>query len=318
MLPNTRVHLLALALRLGFSLLTPLFVIALAISAVFTSDPHPVQAISLSHEAFVSMPAPAAGATSQPTSALGDDIVIGSSTTVTSYVYFPLVSRTDTCGPIPGVSYGTLSTIDPMSGISAENHPDLNLALRGYELVDAYKGLIDLGGQTDPNAPQLPGLFADNLTGTARLSDIFSNVYAVHKWDWSCNCRGPVYTKTQVTLAGLAAIPGETIHVPPSGYDIGGGYGVLVLYASADRITLKYTREDNVVSGYTIHLEHVCVEPSLLALYRAMDAAGRVQLPALLPGQALGRAAGSEIGVAIRDAGAWLDPRSRKDWWKGR
>jgi hypothetical protein len=41
-------------------------------------------------------------------------------------------------------------------------------------------------------------------------------------------------------------------------------------------------------------------------------------LPALRPGQPIGRAPGSEIDAAIRDSGAFLDPRSRKDWWQGR
>jgi hypothetical protein len=127
-----------------------------------------------------------------------------------------------------------------------------------------------------------------------------------------------VITDPEVTLAGMAVAPGETIHVPGSGYEIGAGYEVLVLYASKERITLKYTREDNVVWGYTIHVENVCVEPSLLALYESWNQAGRDHLPALRAGQAFGRARTDEIGVAIRDTGAFLDPRSRKDWWKGR
>jgi hypothetical protein len=112
--------------------------------------------------------------------------------------------------------------------------------------------------------------------------------------------------------------PEETIHVPESGYTIGSGYEVLVLYASRERITLKYTRNDNVVSGYTLHVENVCVEPTLLALYQAWNDAGRSQLPALRAGQAFGRARGDEIGVVIRDNGTSMDPRSRKDWWQGR
>jgi hypothetical protein len=112
-------------------------------------------------------------------------------------------------------------------------------------------------------------------------------------------------------------VPGETLHVPGSGYTIGSGYEVLVLYAAEDRITLKYTREDNVVVGYTLHLEGICVEPSLLALYRARNVAGREQLPALRARQAFGRAVGGEVGVVIRDSGAFMDPRSRNDWWIG-
>jgi hypothetical protein len=67
-----------------------------------------------------------------------------------------------------------------------------------------------------------------------------------------------------------------------------------------------------------LHLENICVDANLLALYRQLNAAGRSKLPALWPGQPIGRAPGREIEVAIRDSGAFLDPRSRKDWWQGR
>ncbi|OQY21759.1 MAG: hypothetical protein DRJ03_13200 [Chloroflexi bacterium] len=239
-----------------------------------------------------------------------DSIAIRSSNGVTTYVYLPLVSRFDPCAPIPGESYDVLSVPPPPTDRPAEVHADLNLSMRGYELTSAYLGLVN-GGGTDPKAPQLPGLFADDRTPT------FSNVYRVHDWDWDCNCRGGLIASPEVTLAGFEVSPGETIHVPASGYDIG-GYEVLVLYASAERITLKYTREDNVVYGYTIHVENVCVEPSLLTLYQSWNDAGRGSLPALQAGQAFGRARDSEIQVAIRDTGTFMDPRIRGDWWQGR
>ncbi len=67
-----------------------------------------------------------------------------------------------------------------------------------------------------------------------------------------------------------------------------------------------------------MHLENVCVEPGLLALYARWNNQGRKQLPALRAGQTIGTARGPEIGVAIRDTGSFMDPRSRKDWWQGR
>jgi len=216
------------------------------------------------------------------------------------------------CAPIPGETYGTLAPTNPRTDNVEEDHL-INLALRGYEPVDKFKGLIDNGPVGDPLAPQFHGLFADNRTG------VFSHVYALHKWDPSCNCPSPeLVTNPEVTVAGLATTPGETIHVPDSGYDIGGGNDVMVLYAGETRLTLKYTREDDIVQGYTLYLENVCVEPGLLALYQSLNAAGRGQLPALTGGQALGRAVGSEIGVAIRDSGTSQDPRSRNSWWIGR
>ena len=224
--------------------------------------------------------------------------------------YLPFVSKNPSgCAPIPGVQYGTLDVNGPATDRPAELHADLNLALRGYEVTSAYLGLVDYGGSADAKAPQLNTLFADQRVPT------FTTAYRVYEWDWSCNCRGPLATNYPVTLLGMGVATGEVIRLPDSGYDIGSGYEALVLYATEERITLKYTREDNVVSGYTIHVENICVEPSLLALYRAWNAAGRVHLPALRAGQPFGRARGGEIGVAIRDNGTFMDPRSRWDWW---
>jgi hypothetical protein len=123
-------------------------------------------------------------------------------------------------------------------------------------------------------------------------------------------------TKYEVTLLGMTTQPGEIIRVPDAGYSIGEGMQVLVLYATTERITLKYTREDNVVDGYTLHIEGVCVEPQLRALYQQMNANGRRQLPSLPAGQPFGRARDREIRISVRDKGTFMDPRSAKDWWQ--
>jgi hypothetical protein len=231
---------------------------------------------------------------------------------LTPRVYLPLIARPIvSCSPT-GETYGTLEPIDPASG-DISQHPDMNLAVRSYvRNSSAYLGLVDYAGNVDPNAPQLYTLFSNRRTPT------FNAAYRVYQWDWNCNCRGGPIAKWDVTLLGMQTTPGEIIHLPTAGYDVGGGYGALVLYAEPTRLTLKYTREDNVVSGYTLHLENICVDANLLALYRQLNAAGRAELPALWPGQPLGRARTTEIDAAIRDTGAFLDPRSRKDWWQGR
>jgi hypothetical protein len=218
----------------------------------------------------------------------------------------------DPCASIPGESYGTLPIVGRPTDRPAAQHGDLNLALRGYNITTAARGLINIGGPTDHQAPQLAGLFEDKRTPAIK------NVYRVNNWDWGRNARSGPVTEFEVTLAGFAVTPGETIHVPDSGYSIGQGYEVLVLYADTNRITLKYTGEDSVVNGYAVQVEGVCVEPSLLALYQQMNAAGRGRLPALRAGQAFGRARGNEIQAAIRDTGRFMDPRTRKDWWRGR
>jgi hypothetical protein len=242
----------------------------------------------------------------------GGEELQATTATPRSVVFLPTVMHTNACSPIPGAAYQAISVTPPPSDRPAEAHGDLNLALRGYTPTAGLLGLVTYNGGGDPGAPQLPGLFADRRTA------VFQRVFRVNDWNWACNCRGDPLASPEATLANLATTPGEIISLPVSGYQIGSGYQALVLYASAERLTLKYTREDNVVRGYTLHLEGLCVEPALLALYQERDAAGRRSLPALRGGQALGRARGDVIGVAIRDTGRFLDPRSRKDWWQGR
>jgi hypothetical protein len=225
--------------------------------------------------------------------------------------YLPVVTTDPPapCQPIAGLSYSAL-TVTPESFGAAMN-PDLNLSLRGYQPTNAPLALVTYGGRVDPSAPQLLGLFADSLRPT------FSAAYQVHDWDWVNMRPGPLLTTWPVTVVGLATTPGATIHAPGAALDIGSGYVALVLYAEARRLTLKYTRNDDVRVGYTIHLEDICTSPDLLALYQSLDAAGRGSLPALRPGQAIGRAQGAEVDVAIRDSGTFMDPRSRLDWWAG-
>jgi hypothetical protein len=224
----------------------------------------------------------------------------------------PSTPQVDPCAAISGESYGTLSVVGSPTDRPAAQHGDINLALRGYVPTTSNLGLIDMSGPTDHRAPQLAGLFADERTPTV------SNVYRAHHWDWGRNARGSVISDFDVTVMGCQVEVGETVHVPSAGYSIGQGYAVLVLYADQERITLKYTGEDSVVGGYTIHVEGVCTEPNLLALYNQMNGSGRRNLPALRAGQAFGRAREIEVRVAIRDTGRFMDPRVRKDWWSGR
>jgi hypothetical protein len=219
------------------------------------------------------------------------------------------------CQPIPGVAYAAIPVL-PGTGdpVPAEEHPDLNLALRGYrENPTAYRGLVDYGGNFDVYAPQLLALFADQRPPT------FSHLYQVYQWDgqWPGEYGVHPITDPDVTLAGLAALPGEIVFLPDRAPDIYQGRWIaLVLYATPQRITIKYTRDDNVVWGYTVHIEGLCVEPSLTELYQASVAGGRTHLPGLERGQPIGRAIGDELGVVIRDNGSFMDPRSRKDWWQ--
>ncbi len=215
------------------------------------------------------------------------------------------------CEPTGGGDFGVLGA-GGWEGRDPQAHPDLNLAVRGYRPVDAFRGLVDYDGETDGDAPQLWGLFADRRTPE------FAHTYQVFDWDWGADARGDLIEDFEVTMVGLRVNEGETIFTPDFGHEIGDGYVALVLYADEHRITLKYTGEDNVIDGYTLHLEGICVYTNLLNLYNERHAAGRGALPALRPGQPIGYMPSTELGVAIRDRGAFLDPRSRKDWWQGR
>lgn len=228
-------------------------------------------------------------------------------------LYLPFAARTATlrgCPTIPGQTYFALTADPPGPHIPAEVHPDFNLAVQGYEWTSTAPVFVDYAGAHDPAAPQFHDLFAQ------RRLPAFLNSYRVYSWDWDAMRRGPPLTTWPVTALGLQTTPGETLHVPDGGYTIGSGAEVLVLYATDDGITLKYTRDDNTVRGYTLHVQGVCVEPRLLALYRQCNQQGRHVLPALYPRQPFGRAIGRETVIAIRDSGSLLDPRSRLDWWR--
>ena len=213
------------------------------------------------------------------------------------------------CAPIPSESYPETRVNPPSTNRPAESHPDLNLSIRGYAPTNARRDFVFYYGDTDKKSVQLSGLLGHGSRA------VISSVYRVYDWDWTRHRRAGLLGDPEVTLMGLAVTPGDIIYLPDSGRTLGEGFEALLLYANSTSLTIKYTREDNVVNGYTLHLEHICPEPRLLALYQNCNARGRLRLPALRIGHALGRASGGELLVAIRDNGDFMDPRSSKDWW---
>lgn len=216
------------------------------------------------------------------------------------------------CPVESGRSYAPIPIVGAPANHPDAEHGDLNLALRGYEPVEAARALVEINGDADGDAPQLAGIFSRGAG--------FSSTYRVHDWDWGCGgrgCRSGLLDQVEVSLAGLAASPGEEVRGPTRGAQIyEGGFTALVLYADERRLTLGYTREDTVAHGYAVHLENFCVDPNLLALYRVVTSEGRARLPAVHNGDVVGTAAYGEVLVAVRDRGVFLDPRSRKDWWR--
>jgi hypothetical protein len=187
------------------------------------------------------------------------------------------------------------------------------LALRGYVPTDALLSLVDINGPTDGDAPQLPGVLGRAAT--------IVQTFQARDWDWACGgagCRGNVLNNVEVSMVGLASNPGDAVHVPTRGAEIyAGGYVAMVLFADRSRLTVVYTREDTVANGYAVHLEDFCVDPNLLALYQASNAAARGSLPGLHNGEVVGVARYNQVLVGVRDRGTFTDPRSRKDWWRG-
>ena len=238
-----------------------------------------------------------------------------------TYVYLPLVlnqyPEIKVCDPIPGQDYQAISVLTDWSlppNPSAAEDPRFNVNLLEYRPVLEAKQLIDYGPSMDPNTPKFYYLFDPPIV------PVFSEVYMLYH-------NGNPTSSFPVSFLGLRAEPGQIIRVPDRPVKIDSrGYKVLVLYASQESITLTYTRFDGLrgenpdtgewVGAYVVHIDGICVEPSLQALYEEKDDAGRFELPALKGRQPFGRAWGSEIRIAIRDTGTLLDPRSRYDWWE--
>ncbi len=205
--------------------------------------------------------------------------------------------------------------VGPPVSRPAPYNADLNLALRSFSPASAPLTLVDYGGETDGDPPQLA-----TLLNPSRIPALVAT-YRVFDWNWDCGpdgCRGNPIEWPPVTLLGLGAENGEPIYLPARRAEMyAGGYIAMVLYADPTRLTLKYGREDSPASGYVVHLENLAVDPAIVRRYEEMDRAGRAELPALCNGDLLGWAASSEVMVAVRDTGCFMDPRSRKDWWQG-
>lgn len=225
------------------------------------------------------------------------------------------IDATPSCPPISGAHYDWVGVTTAPSPTPSETHPDVNLLLRTWRpAVGEAKNIFFLSHPTDPTGP--PHL--DTLFSPSRIPT-FPSVNQVQLWDWGCHCFTGYITDPKVTLLGMATTSGETLSVPRSGYTIDPpDFAAMVLWAAPNTITLKYDTGDNigVPNGYAIMAAGVCVDPQLVASYeKAVADTGRHQLPGLHRGQAFGYAAGSEIQIAVRDSGSWMDPRWCNDWW---
>jgi len=255
----------------------------------------------------------------------------------TACVYLPfLARRLDACTcPLTSTNQYTGGTAyqddqdDPVR--PAYDHADKNLKLRGYASnidADLQRELVNYGTDDPTLPPQFATMFNPHSVPP------LSGFYRVYNWNWASSpepgSRGDPITSYPVTALGLQTAPGEPLYVPTSAYDIGGGMEVLVLFADESAVALRYTREDSSASqGYTLHVDSICTDPNLLALYNALDdpdgpryqyhgSGYTYDLPTLAAGQPFGTAKGIEIMVAIVDTGQFMDPRSCNEWWQVR
>lgn len=221
----------------------------------------------------------------------------------------------DVCEPVPGAGPYVEEAVVPLEpnplNLGAATDPNTNAKLRGSRCAPSALELyrtFGAGGPADPIAPKLYTLFepfrVPALTAT----------YAVGLYEGI----DAGIEDSPPHLVGLETSPGEVLHAPAldtDGTSDYAGINLVVSFADEDSITLHYNNIDHPAEGYRIHIFGVCVEPTLLDLYGELMAAGRTRLPGLRNKQPFGRAAGTEIWVAIRDAGDWLDPRWIEDWW---
>jgi len=226
----------------------------------------------------------------------------GSSCASTSPAQFDLV-------PVDGSSDTALT----------DQNADLRLSVLGIVPVEAPLQLVDYSGATDGNAPRLHGMFQPS-----RIPQMV-RVYKRRDWNWDRASAPPYGTPGganndwPVSTVDFATTSGEAILIPQRGTAIYGNNIIgMVLYASEQELTIIYTRQDAVGTGYVVHMQNLCVDPNLVALYRAQLAGGKHasgQLPGIRGNQTVGTAL-TTLTVAIRDRGAFYDPRSRKDWWQ--
>ena len=259
------------------------------------------------------------------------------STEISPVSYLPIVYNPEGCPTTSSHQFGSGTAFqfdldDPVR--PAYNHADKNLDLRSYQLnsdPNLRHDLVDYGSDDPTQPPQLATLFTP-----ARVPAILG-LYQVNGWAWSPSpapgSRGAPITNPKVTAIGLAASVGETLHVPQSGYDIGGGQEVIVIYADENTVALRYAREDSAGSaGYLVHIDNICTDANLLALYNSLDNPSgprydyvppknrphTYNLPNLSAGKVLGTVFNSEVIVAIVDTGRFWDPRSCDEWWQVR
>lgn len=186
-------------------------------------------------------------------------------------------------------------------------HPDFNIVVRGYE-KDGLVPKLTVRPQTeeyvDPHVPDITTLLDHPV--------VIKEIYRVRDWDWTQNQPGQLLAAG--TLVGIQTHMNEPIFAPSIGYDIGGRYKYMVIFANEDQIAINSTRDGNAARGYTIHIKGIKVDDLLLNYFQRLSNQGGSQLPAIGPLTLLGCASSITTLLAIRDTGTFMPANDQKDW----
>ena len=262
------------------------------------------------------------------------DLSTSLTTTLTPTAYLPIViggtrapTITSDCPITSTTQYSLISFQDGAykgNKLTDEN-ADFRLSVLGYvsnaTSANAALALVDYNGSTDTNAPRLHGIFEPN-----RIPKFKKN-YQRRDWNWNEASAPPYGTPGganndwPVSVLDVTATKGENIYIPERGPTNSSlNTQAMLLYADDDEVTLAYGDQDRPDVGYVAYIANFCVDPQLVALYRAQLKDGKrstSKLPAIRNNEKIGVAKSDIVTVAIRDNGPFLDPRSRKDWWPG-
>ena len=212
----------------------------------------------------------------------------------------------------------SLMHMNTVDGFRADQHPDLNLDLRGFNPIsDPLPTYNSDTGQADQGAPQLASLFGTEHPVDDQHLPKVRRLYRVNGWNWNDaipksdgkGTRGEPITSTEVTMLGFESNPGEPIYLPASGYrvDQQGNQGqILYLDREKGEITVAYNLSGTVAGGYTIHIRGAQFDP-------ALEEGGMVGSDT-----PLGVARDNEVQVAITDRGTFMDIRHTNHWWRRR
>ncbi|NMC35874.1 hypothetical protein GYA49_02400 [Candidatus Beckwithbacteria bacterium] len=167
------------------------------------------------------------------------------------------------------------------------------------------------GHPLDSQAPQLTGLLEGNTSPS--VTSVYQTT-PITGVDYDSSWANNRLPGVGATVAGFSSQSGQSVQVPPSGYDIGEGRTATILYYDNNSVTINYGNVGEFQTGYTIHISGIQANSELLASYQQAVAEGK--LLAVSAFQELGTALSSEVLVAIRDTGALMDPRWLGDWWQ--